>query len=156
MAVVYIAFGSNLKDRRKNIQDAICLLKAHPKIKIKKISSVIETKPEGAPRQKNFLNGVVKISTALPAGCLLEVLQAIEAKLGRKRRLRNGPRTIDLDILFYGKKLIRQAHLEIPHPRLDKRAFVLKPLCQIAPDFVHPVIGERISAIARRRSNMTI
>jgi len=130
----YIAFGSNLGDRNKNILRAISLLKAHPKIKIKKISSIIETKPEGGPKQGRFLNGAVKIETGLSIEDLLSVLQDIEKQLGRTRAVKNGPRTIDLDIIFYGDEVINKPGLIIPHPRWRQRQFVVGPLREIAPE----------------------
>lgn len=134
MAVAYIAFGSNLGDRNKNIQDAIKALKAHPSIKVKKISSIMETKPEGGPPQPKFLNCVLEMQTGLSPHGLLKFLQKIESDLGRKRTVKNGPRTIDLDIIFYDDKVINKPDLVIPHPKWRQRQFVLKPLCEIAPE----------------------
>jgi len=128
---VYIAFGSNLGDRNKNVQKAISRLKSHPKITVKKISSIIETEPEGGPKQTKFLNGVLKIETILSPRGLLKFLQRIETDLGRKRTVKNGPRTIDLDIIFYGDKVINNPDLVIPHPRWQGREFVKKPLREI-------------------------
>ena len=133
MSIAYIAFGSNLGDRNKNIQAAISLLKVHPRIKVKKISSIIETEPEGGAKQGKFLNGALKAETDLSARKLLEVIQKIEIDLGRKRILKNGPRTIDLDIIFYDDKTINKPDLIIPHPRWQNRDFVVKPLREIAP-----------------------
>jgi len=127
----YIAFGSNLGDRNKNIQQAIASLKAYPKIQVRKISSIIETEPEGAPAQGKFLNGALKIETDLSARGLLEALQKIEADLGRERTIKNGPRTIDLDIIFYGGQAINEPDLIIPHPRWNHRSFVKGPIQEI-------------------------
>src|SRR3989338_4053600 len=121
MAVVYIAFGSNLGDRNKNIQDAMSFLVSHPDIKVKNISSTIETEPQGGPPQAKFLNGAVKIETDLSPQGLLEVLKKIEADLGRKQTPRNSPRPIDLDIIFYGGNIIDTSDLKIPHPRMHPR-----------------------------------
>jgi len=131
----YIVFGSNLGDRDKNIQQAIGFLKAHPKIKIQKISSIIETEPVGGPKQGKFLNGAIKIETELSARDLLNALHDIENKLGRERIIKNGPRTIDLDIIFYGDKIINEPDLVIPHPRWQNREFVKKPLREIIDHF---------------------
>jgi len=131
MPIAYIAFGSNLGDRNKNIQHALGLLNAHQNVKIIKISSIIETKPEGGPRQGKFLNGAVKIETNLSTEDLLGVLQDIEKQLGRKRTVKNGPRTIDLDIIFYGDEIINKPGLVIPHPKWRQRDFVVKPLNEI-------------------------
>jgi 2-amino-4-hydroxy-6-hydroxymethyldihydropteridine diphosphokinase len=131
MTTAYIAFGSNLGDRNENIQAALRLLGAHPGIKIIKISSIIETMPQGGPPQPEFLNGVTKLETSLSARKLLEVLQKIETDLGRRRQIPNGPRTIDLDIILYGDKVINEPDLIIPHPRWRDRDFVVRPLREI-------------------------
>ncbi|MCM8819391.1 MAG: 2-amino-4-hydroxy-6-hydroxymethyldihydropteridine diphosphokinase [Candidatus Omnitrophica bacterium] len=134
MVSVYIGVGSNLGDRLKNINDAIEELRKNKKIKVEKVSTIIETEPEGNLKQPKYLNAVLKIKTTLLPIQLLEVLQLIEAKLGRVRLEKNSPRTIDLDILLYGNKIIRKKNLEIPHPRMFKREFVLKPLLEIEPN----------------------
>lgn len=140
MPIAYIAFGSNLGDRNKNINDAVSLLKARPKIKVIKTSSIIETEPEGGPKQGKFLNGALKIETDLSSRELLIALQDIENKLGRKHavqitgsreREKNGPRTIDLDIIFYGDEKINEPDLIIPHPRWNQRSFVKNPIQEI-------------------------
>ena len=134
MVDCYIALGSNLGDRTANVFKAIDLLKSNPKIEVEKISSLIETNPQGGPSQGKFLNQVLKIKTSLSAESLLEVIHNIENKLGRIRSIRNGPRTIDLDILLYADKEIRNASLKIPHPRMFDRLFVIMPLLEIEPD----------------------
>ena len=131
MPTVYIAFGSNIGDRDKNIQQAIGFLKAYPKIKVQKISSIIETEPVGGPKQGKFLNGALKIKTELSARDLLNALHDIENKLGRQCGERNGPRTIDIDIIFYGNETINEPDLVIPHPRWRQRKFVLEPLREV-------------------------
>lgn len=133
MKEVFIGLGSNLGDREKNIKEAIRLLESNPKIKIEKISSLIETEPQGCPPQPNYLNGIIKIKTSLYPEELLYFLQEIENKLGRKRLIKNGPRTIDLDILLYGEEELNKDNLKVPHPRMFKRDFVLKPLLEIEP-----------------------
>lgn len=130
----YIALGSNLGDRHFNINKAIEYLKANQNIRVEKVSSIIETEPQGGPPQGKFLNAVVKIKTSLSCEELLRFLQDIENKLGRKRSIKNGPRTIDLDILLYGNKKIDEEDLKIPHPKMFERDFVLKPLLEIEPD----------------------
>jgi len=131
VVTAYIAFGSNLSDRNKNIQDAILLLKTHPNIKVIKTSSLIETEPEGGLKQGKFLNGAVKIETDLSARQLLQALQDVENKLGRERAVKNGPRTIDLDIIFYNDQTINEPDLIIPHPRWSQRSFVKDPIQEI-------------------------
>lgn len=128
---VFIGIGSNLGDRYNNIESAINHLKSVPDVEVKKISSLIETEPQGGPPQPRYLNGVIKLKTSLSARKLLEVLQKIEHSLGRMRREKNGPRTIDLDILLYGGETIDEPDLKIPHPRMKKREFVMKPLMEI-------------------------
>lgn len=136
MKKVFIALGSNLGDRRVVIRTALDLLEKNPSIKIKKVSSLIETKPVDGPPQPFYLNGVVEISTDLGPADLLHYLQTVEKRLGRKRGIKNGPRTIDLDILLYGDRIIRTDELTIPHPRMWERDFVVKPLREIAPAIV--------------------
>ncbi|MFC1632061.1 2-amino-4-hydroxy-6-hydroxymethyldihydropteridine diphosphokinase [Candidatus Omnitrophota bacterium] len=131
----YIALGSNLGDRLKNIEFALKYLRADPAIEVRRISSFKETEPQDCPPQQKFLNGVVELETNYPPEQLLLRLQEIETKLGRKvRRRKNQPRTIDLDILIYGRREINQADLQIPHPRMWQRQFVTEPLREIAPE----------------------
>ncbi|MCM8787098.1 MAG: 2-amino-4-hydroxy-6-hydroxymethyldihydropteridine diphosphokinase [Candidatus Omnitrophica bacterium] len=145
MVAVYIGVGSNLGDRLKNINDAIEELKKNKKIKVEKVSTIIETEPEGNLAQPKYLNAVLKIKTSLSATKLLEILQLIETKLGRVRLEKNAPRTIDLDILLYSNKIIRKKNLEIPHPRMFNREFVLKPLFQIEPN-IHKTLSRLMKA----------
>jgi len=139
---VFLALGSNLGDKEKNILDSLKLLEEN--CVISKLSSLIKTKPVGFLEQPDFLNGVVGIETVLTTRELLDHCLAIEKKLGRMRTIKNGPRTIDLDILFYGDEIIADEDLIIPHPRLQERRFVLEPLAEIAPEFVHPVMKKKI------------
>ena len=134
MVTCYIALGSNLQDRVCNLEKAIESLKSNPCIEIEKSSSVIETEPQGGPPQEKFLNQVLKISTSLSPEGLLEVTQGIENKLGRSRLVKNGPRIIDLDILLYSDIRVNTEFLNIPHPRMFNRLFVLKPLLEIEPE----------------------
>lgn len=133
MAKCFIGIGSNLGNREKNIRSAIEFLKK-VKIKVLKESRLISTKPVGGPKQGKFLNAVLKVETKLSPLNLLKTLKAIEEKLGRVETIKNGPRTIDLDILLYEDRIIKTPQLTIPHPRMHKRNFVLKPLTEIAPD----------------------
>lgn len=136
MVTCYIGLGSNLGDRRQNIQSSIEKIGAIPDTEVAKVSSFIETLPVGGPAQNNFLNAVIEIKTSLPAQSLLKELQAIESDLGRVRTVKDGPRTIDLDILFYDEKEVKEENLIIPHPRIREREFVLGPLREIAPHIV--------------------
>jgi len=137
MVEAFIAFGSNIGNREANINNAFDLLKQ--KMSIVKRSALYETKPMYVQEQDWFLNGAAKVETKLPPRRLLLFLKDIEQKLGRKSVERNGPRIIDLDILFYGKQIVDENDLHVPHPKIEERAFVLVPLVEIAADFVHPV-----------------
>ncbi|MFH1505048.1 MAG: 2-amino-4-hydroxy-6-hydroxymethyldihydropteridine diphosphokinase [Candidatus Omnitrophota bacterium] len=134
MSVVFIGIGSNLGDRLENINKALDYLKENKNISLEKISSFIETEPVNAPGPK-YLNGAIKITTNLPPKNLLVVLQNIEKELGRSRPYKNAPRTIDLDILLYDNEIIDEPELEIPHPKMLGREFVMKPLLEIHPFF---------------------
>ena len=131
MEIAYIGIGSNLGDRRRNIDLSVEQLKKTPLTVVEKISSIYETKPLGGPPQPNFLNGVIKLKTNLSPRALLNRLKEIEGILGRERSERFGPRVIDLDILIYGGLNINEDGLVIPHPRMNEREFVLKGLNEI-------------------------
>ena len=141
---VYLGIGSNLGDRGSLIKEACKELSAHPKIKFLKSAPIYETDPIGGPAQGRYLNTVWEIETQLSAKDLLVFLFQIEEKLGRKRAEKNGPRVIDLDILFFGDQVINQPGLEIPHPRIPQRWFVLKPLWDLRADLVHPVLEKSV------------
>ncbi len=140
----YIGVGSNTGERAETIKRSINLMEALPEVEVKKVSKLIKTEPEGGPPQRKYLNGAVQIETSLDAHELLRYLHAIEEKLGRTRKIRFGPRTIDLDILLYGEMIIDDKDLEIPHPRMHKRRFVLEPLCEIAPRAWHPALEKQV------------
>ena len=142
MAKSYIGIGSNLGNKHKNIKKAISLLEE--KAKIVKISPVYETEPVGYKKQEWFLNCCAKVKTEFSPLNLLRFLKSIEKTMKRKKTVRFGPRTIDLDILFYNNKIINKRNLVIPHPRLHERLFVLEPLSKIAPGFVHPKLKKNI------------
>lgn len=145
MAIVYLGVGSNLADRKANIDRGIALLKEHEDIDVLEVSDLIETEPIGGPEQGNFLNGAIRIKTDLMPLDLLTQLKMIERRLGRAKSEPNMPRTLDLDILFYDDVVVVEGKsLSIPHPRLQDRMFVLKPLLQIAPDFEHPRLGKTV------------
>ncbi|MBU0759738.1 MAG: 2-amino-4-hydroxy-6-hydroxymethyldihydropteridine diphosphokinase [Candidatus Omnitrophica bacterium] len=124
----YIGVGSNLGERRKNIEQAIQKLKEVEGIEVKRVSLLYETEPVGGPEQPKYLNGAVEIETLLGPRELLNVAHDIEGQLGRKRTVKNGPRAIDLDILTYGDRKICEPYLKIPHPRMSEREFVQRPL----------------------------
>ncbi len=136
MERVFIALGSNLGNRQDNLNRALAALAATVAITAR--SSVYETDPAYVLDQPSFLNMVVAGDTALPARSLLSELKRIEVDIGRVPTRRNGPRVIDLDILYYGNQVIETGRLVVPHPRLSERLFVLEPLAEIAPDMRHP------------------
>lgn len=140
----FVAFGSNLGDKEKFIDEAIEALSNLPQINIVAISDKIVTKPYGNVEQDVFLNGVMKIETLLPADELLQILQKVEEHAGRERKIHWGPRTLDLDIIFYDDDIISEDDLIVPHPDMKNRDFVLKPLMQIAPYKLHPVYRKTI------------
>jgi 2-amino-4-hydroxy-6-hydroxymethyldihydropteridine diphosphokinase len=151
---VFISLGSNLKDRYTNIKLAIYYLSSLGKV-LKK-SSIYETSPVENENQPNFLNCVVELRTILSPFKLLKELKKIEKKLGRVRtNKRYQPRTIDLDILFYDKEIIRTKELTIPHEKLHKRKFVLWPLAEIAPNFIHPLLKKTIKKIKNELRDKT-
>ena len=136
MIQVFLGIGTNLGDRERNLQEARAALSQ--RLEILKESSIYQTAPWGYLDQPAFLNQVIEAQTALSSLNLLDFLKQTEKQLGRQANFRFGPRLIDLDILFYGNRIIQTPRLQVPHPRLTERAFVLKPLAEIAPEFVHP------------------
>jgi 2-amino-4-hydroxy-6-hydroxymethyldihydropteridine diphosphokinase len=136
--IAYIGIGSNVGDREVNCRKAIELLAESGKVV--SVSSLYRTEPVGYHEQEDFINAVAKVETDRTPAELLTVCRAIEDRLGRKRGLRWGPRTADLDILLYGNQVVNQPGLSIPHPRMAVRKFVLIPLVEIAPDAVDPLV----------------
>jgi 2-amino-4-hydroxy-6-hydroxymethyldihydropteridine diphosphokinase len=134
---VYLALGSNLGDRLANLKQAIAALP--PQMEVKARSSIYETPPWGYEDQPKFLNQVIKAKTYLDPEPLLKHLKRLEVALGRKESFPNGPRLIDMDILFYDDLVLNGPPLTIPHPRLHERGFVLLPLMDINPQLVHPI-----------------
>lgn len=131
----YIALGANLGDARATVRDALAQLGQLPQTELRRASSLYRTAPWEA-RGPDFINAVAEVSTGLTAPALLQALQALELQAGRERPYRNAPRTLDLDVLFYGEARIASAQLTVPHPRWAERAFVLVPLAEIAPQRV--------------------
>lgn len=132
MVTCYLGIGSNLGDRRINIKSAVKKISELKETKLIKLSKAIETNPIGGPvGQPKFLNAVLKIRTNLQPLILLKKLKQIEKSLGRKKTVRWGPRAIDLDILFWGDKIINSMKLQVPHPRIFEREFVLRPLLEV-------------------------
>ncbi len=147
MHTAYIGLGSNLGNREENCRQALRLLQANG-ILIKKQSRMYETEPWGVKDQPKFINMAVEVETDKKPEVLVAVLKNIENKIGRTETVKWGPRVIDLDILFYDELILKTPALEIPHPLLHEREFVLKPLCDIAPDKKHPVIGKTVKEMA--------
>lgn len=135
---VYIALGGNLGDRPANLQEAVDRLRAGGRIQVQQLSRLYETIPWGYADQPDFLNMVLLASTSFAPQELLAYLKEVEAEMGREAAFRNAPRPIDLDIIFYDNLVLDEEKLQIPHPRLRGRGFVLAPLADIAPDFQHP------------------
>jgi 2-amino-4-hydroxy-6-hydroxymethyldihydropteridine diphosphokinase len=151
--IAFLGLGSNVGDREEYIEQAIFLLSKTPGVKVMKKSANCETEPEGNTDQPQFLNAVVQIQTTLDPYKLLSMVQETENALGRERDVEWGPRTIDLDILLYDDQIISDDKLQIPHPLLHERIFVLKPLSEIAPGAVHPALERKIIDLYEERKN---
>lgn len=138
MNEVYLSLGSNLGDRKAQLQEAVRLLQSNPSISNMKMSSIYETAPVGYLNQDAFLNLVIRLETSLSPLGLLDACQEIEQALHRERLVRWGPRTVDLDVLLYGQEQLATERLTIPHPRMYERAFVLVPLQELMPSLILP------------------
>jgi len=134
VTVAYVGIGSNLEDPRARVLQAVEELDRLPHTRVVKRSSLYRTAPVGHAAQPDFVNAVAQLETGLPAERLLAELQGIEARHGRKRSFPNAPRTLDLDLLLYGRTELSSPTLTLPHPRMHERAFVLRPLMEIAPE----------------------
>lgn len=163
MPKAYLGLGSNIGNRESYLRAATKMLKANNYIDVKKISGVYESNPLGYTNQRAFLNTVVEIETSFSAVDLFKVCQLIEEFLKRKRDIKCGPRTIDLDILLYGNKEINTPNLTIPHPEMTKRNFVLVPLLEIAPhakfpngDYIADYLGVLSPGGIERKGNLVI
>jgi 2-amino-4-hydroxy-6-hydroxymethyldihydropteridine diphosphokinase len=149
LAQVYLSLGSNLGDRLRYLKKAIKAIEESGSAVIRKISPLYETEPVGNPDQPPFLNLVILIETDLKPFHLLECLLDIEQRLGRERNEKWGPRTIDVDILFYDERIINSDRLTLPHPRMHQRRFVLVPLTQINPNLLHPLLKKSMEDLLR-------
>ena len=158
MKTIYLGLGSNVGDREANLEAALARLPAAG-VRVTRVSPVYETEPVDSTAQRWFFNQVAEAETDLFPLQLLARLQHIERALGRVRTVAKGPRTIDIDILLYGQAVVRRPELEIPHPRMAERRFVLAPLADLAPDLRHPVTRRTVrelleaapAALVRRR-----
>lgn len=155
MKTAFISIGSNVGDREQQIAAAVHAL-AERGIRVKQKSSIYSTEPVDVETQGWFLNCVVEVKTDLMPRQLLRAVQQIENDLGRKRLVRRGPRVIDLDILFYSSSVVRAPELEIPHPRLTQRRFVLVPLAEIAPGLRHPVENKSIDELLAETEDRSV
>jgi 2-amino-4-hydroxy-6-hydroxymethyldihydropteridine diphosphokinase len=146
MKTTYLSLGSNVGDREHMLGEALRLLES-PGLHVVRVSPVYETEPQEFKNQPWFLNLVAEIQTSLFPMQLLTRLRKIERKLGRKRTVEKGPRSIDIDILLYGESVIDSQDLVVPHPRMHERRFVLQPLADLAPDLRHPVLRRSVKEL---------
>ena len=142
MHQIFLALGSNIENRKQHIETAIALLREN--VHGMTVAPLYETKPRYFEDQQNFLNTVLHGYTDLEPRELLHFTQGVQKEVGRVERFRNGPREIDIDILFYDDVVYKDEELEIPHPRIQERDFVLRPFSDINPDFSHPVLKKTI------------
>lgn len=140
----YLAFGSNLGDRRAYIEEAVEKLSGLTGCRVEQVSGILETEAYGGVEQGPFLNGCLSLKTILTPEELLREMNRIEAEAGRERLVRWGPRTLDLDLIFYDDLVTEDAHLLLPHPDMQNRTFVLEPLAQLCPCKRHPITGETV------------
>lgn len=153
--IVYAAMGSNLGDKQDYIRFGTDRLEEHPSVHMLKVSDLIVTKPYGGVEQDDFVNGAMVFETTLYPHELLRLFKQIEAEAGRKKTVHWGPRTLDLDILFYDDQLIDTDDLVVPHPGIALRDFVLIPMAQLAPNFRHPLLKKRMRELLEELENNT-
>ena len=154
LTTAYIELGSNLGDREDSIHKTLKMLAEAKDIEVPRTSELIETEPLGRANQPDYLNAVAEIKTALSAEDLHKKLVDIETTLGRVRKEKWSPRTIDLDLLLFGREIINSANLTVPHREMHLRSFVLKGLCQLDADLLHPVLKESMNELAARLGNV--
>jgi len=147
MAIAYLSVGSNKGDKLKNIKELLKLIRKEDFVKIVSLSSLYETEPVGYKDQDNFYNFCIKIKSRLKPKKLIEWIKSMEKKLGRETGIKWGPRTIDVDILYYDDMIINEHGLNIPHPEIQNRKFVLIPLLEIEPKLVSPDSGKKVKSL---------
>jgi 2-amino-4-hydroxy-6-hydroxymethyldihydropteridine diphosphokinase len=147
MARAYIGLGSNMGERAIHLEAALVMLRSHPRLRLLRVSRFRWSAPVGVTDQPDFLNAVAELDTTLGPHALLEVLLDIEAQLGRVRGRRWGPRTIDLDLLLMDAPVVANETLQLPHPRLHERRFVLEPLTELAPGLLHPLLNRTVAEL---------
>jgi len=143
---IYLGLGSNVGDRRATLDRGLEALNA-PDLRILRVSPIYETEPQGLREQEWFLNLVVEAETSLFPRQLLQRIRRVEREFGRKRTVPNGPRTLDIDILFFARSIIQSADLQVPHPRYSERRFVLAPMADLAPDWRDPQSGRSMRVL---------
>lgn len=147
---VYLSLGSNIGNKRKNLMEAIRKIGELENTEVVKSSTILETEPFGYLEQDNFLNACLEVKTLMTAQEFLKEILQIELDMGRVREIKWGPRIIDIDILFYDKEIIEEDNLAVPHPWICEREFVLDPLSEIAPNYIHPLEKKTITMLARK------
>jgi len=155
MIDVYLLLGSNLGDRELFLHMALRLIESDI-APVAKASAIYETQSWGKTDEPDYLNQVILVKTGLPAEEVLRRILAIEQEMGRKREEKWGSRTIDIDILLYGDAVINEPDLTVPHPQMHKRRFTLEPLGEIAPDFIHPVLNQKVNDLKNKLNDNLI
>ena len=150
MTEALVGLGSNMGDRLGTLRDALTALAADPATAGVRASRLYQTAPVGGPEQGPFLNAVAAVQTTRDGFAVLELLLEIEQRFQRRREVRWGPRTLDLDLLAFGGEILDTPHLKVPHPRMHERRFVLVPLCDVAASWTHPVLGTTAAVLLRR------
>lgn len=153
MSIAFLGLGSNKGERISYLNKAVDMIKDIKKTKIIRTSSVYETEPWGVSEQEDYLNSVIEIETPLDARSLLIELKNIEKTLGRIDSRKWAEREIDIDLLFFENEIVDEGSLKVPHPQLENRKFVLVPMNEISPDFIHPVLGKKISELLNETSD---